>query len=110
MDIKAKAEEIISKVKNDKDFSAKFKENPIKAIEEVTGAGLPEEQINSILNTVKTKAAEGVSKVRSDPDFVQKLKENPVKAVEDVTGIDLPDEQIHAAVKGIRDKLTGNKN
>lgn len=55
MDIKAKAEEIIKKVTTDKGFAAKFKKDPVKAIEGVVGVDLPEEQINSILKTVKAK-------------------------------------------------------
>lgn len=53
--MKEKIEEIVNKVKNDKDFMSKFKENPVKAVEEVLGVDLPEDQINSIVETVKTK-------------------------------------------------------
>lgn len=35
--IKEKIEEIVEKVKNDKDFAKKFKEDPIKALEGVIG-------------------------------------------------------------------------
>lgn len=35
MDIKAKIEEIVNKVKNDKDFAAKFTSDPVKAVEGV---------------------------------------------------------------------------
>ena len=53
--MKEKIEEIVEKVKNDKDFMSKFKENPVKAVEEVLGVDLPEEQINNIVETVKAK-------------------------------------------------------
>ena len=53
--MKEKIEEIVEKVKNDKDFMNKFKENPVKAVEEVLGVDLPEEQINNIVETVKAK-------------------------------------------------------
>ena len=109
MDIKAKVDEVISKVKNDKEFSKKFTENPVKAVEEITGVDLPDEQISKIVSGVKEKASEGVSKVKNDPDFVQKLKENPVKAVEEVTGVDLPDEKINAAIQGMKNVLGGKK-
>lgn len=55
MDIKAKIEEIVSKVKNDKDFAAKFKSNPVQAVESVIGMDLPDDQINSIVDGVKAK-------------------------------------------------------
>ncbi|SHK30206.1 hypothetical protein SAMN02745248_02257 [Hathewaya proteolytica DSM 3090] len=55
MDIKGKIEEIISKVKNDKDFAAKFKSNPIQAVESIIGVDLPEEQIKSVIDGVKAK-------------------------------------------------------
>ena len=41
MDIKAKIEELVNKVKNDKDFAAKFKADPVKAVEGVIGVDLP---------------------------------------------------------------------
>ena len=43
MDIKAKIEEIVEKVKTDKDFAAKFQKDPIKALEELRGVELPDE-------------------------------------------------------------------
>ena len=43
--IKEKVEEIVEKVKNDKDFAKKFKEAPAKALEEVSGIDLPEDKI-----------------------------------------------------------------
>ncbi len=55
MDIKAKIDELVSKVKNDKDFSRKFKENPTKAVESVLGIDLPDEQINKIIDGIKAK-------------------------------------------------------
>ena len=41
--------------KNDKDFAKKFKEDPAKALEEVSGIDLPEDKINDIITAVKTK-------------------------------------------------------
>ena len=43
MDIKAKVEEILAKVKGDDGFIAKFKEDPIKAIEAIIGKDLPDD-------------------------------------------------------------------
>ena len=53
--LKEKIEEIVEKVKNDPSFAKKFQEEPIKALEEVMGVDLPDDQINQILETVKAK-------------------------------------------------------
>ena len=53
--IKEKIEEIVDKIKNDKDFASKFKEEPIKALEEVIGIDLPDDKINDIIDAVKAK-------------------------------------------------------
>lgn len=55
MDIKAKVEEILAKVKGDDGFLAKFKEDPIKAIEGIIGKDLPDEQLKAIVDGVKAK-------------------------------------------------------
>lgn len=55
MDIKAKIDELVNKVKNDKDFGKKFQENPTKAVESVLGIDLPDEQINKIIDGIKAK-------------------------------------------------------
>ena len=62
MDIKAKIEELVNKVKSDKDFAAKFKQDPVKAVEGVIGIDLPDDQINKIVDGVKAKTtADGIS-------------------------------------------------
>ena len=53
--VKGKIDEIVGKVKNDKDFAAKFKNDPVKAVESVLGVDLPDEQINGIVTAVKGK-------------------------------------------------------
>ncbi len=53
--LKAKIEEIVNKVKNDKDFAAKFKKNPTEAVESVLGIDLPNEQIEKVIDAVKAK-------------------------------------------------------
>ena len=57
MDIKDKIEEIIEKVKSDKDFSSKFSRDPVKAIESVLGIDLPDDQIKSLIDGVKAKVS-----------------------------------------------------
>lgn len=59
MDIKAKIDEIVNKVKNDKDFAAKFNADPVKAVEGVLGVDLPDDQINAVIEGVKAKIAGG---------------------------------------------------
>lgn len=53
--IKEKIEEIVNKVKSDKNFASKFKEEPVKALEEVIGVDLPDDKINEIITAVKAK-------------------------------------------------------
>lgn len=55
MDIKAKIDEIVNKVKNDKDFGDKFQKEPIKAVEEVIGVDLPDDVVKNVIDTVKSK-------------------------------------------------------
>ena len=57
MDIKDKIEDIVSKIKNDKKFAKKFKEDPIKAVESVFGIDLPDEQIKPLIEGIKAKIA-----------------------------------------------------
>ena len=53
--LKEKIEEIVEKVKNDPSFAKKFQEEPVKALEEIMGIDLPDDQINNIIDTVKAK-------------------------------------------------------
>ena len=55
MDIKEKIEELVNKVKNDKDFGDDFKKDPVKAVESVIGIDLPDEQIEKVIDGVKSK-------------------------------------------------------
>lgn len=55
MDIKAKIEEIVNKIKNDKDFEKEFKNNPVKAVEKIVGVDLPDDKIESIVDGIKAK-------------------------------------------------------
>ena len=55
MDIKAKIDELVNKVKNDKDFGKKFKNDPVKAVEGVVGVDLPDDQVKKIAAGVKRK-------------------------------------------------------
>lgn len=66
--IKDKIEEIVEKIKNDEDFKEKFKQEPIKALEDVIGIDLPDEKINEIITAVKAKIK------LDDVNIVDKIK------------------------------------
>lgn len=55
MDIKAKIEQIVEKIKNDKQIMAKFDKDPANVIEELIGIDLPNDQINDVVEAVKAK-------------------------------------------------------
>ena len=55
MDIKNEINKIIDKIKNDKKFASKFKDDPIKAVEGVIGVDLPDKEIEKVVTAVKTK-------------------------------------------------------
>ena len=55
MDIKAKINEIVEKVKSDKGFAKKFKESPIEAVESVLGIDLPDDKVKGIVEGAKAK-------------------------------------------------------
>lgn len=55
MDIKAKIDEVVNKVKSDKGFAEKFQKEPIKAVEEVLRVDLPDDAIKNIIDGVKAK-------------------------------------------------------
>lgn len=55
MDIKSKIDELVSKIKADPDFAAKFKADPVKAVEGVLGVDLPDDQINAVIDGIKAK-------------------------------------------------------
>jgi len=54
-ELKEKIEEIVNKVKSDENFAEKFKTEPVKAVEEILGVDLPDEQINQVIDAVKAK-------------------------------------------------------
>ncbi len=55
MDIKAKAEEIISKIKSDGNIKDNFEKDPVKTVEGILGVDLPDDVINNIVEAVKAK-------------------------------------------------------
>ncbi|MBQ8961308.1 MAG: hypothetical protein IJ071_08885 [Ruminococcus sp.] len=55
MDIKKIIEDLIAKIKNDKDFGSKFKSDPVKTVEGAVGVDLPDDKINEIVEGIKAK-------------------------------------------------------
>ena len=55
MDIKAKIEELVKKVTDDKAMKEKFEKDPVKTVESVLGVDLPDEQVKMIIESVKAK-------------------------------------------------------
>lgn len=53
--IKEKIEEIVEKIKNDKDIASKFQKDPVKTIEGLIGMDLPDAQVQQIIDAVKAK-------------------------------------------------------
>lgn len=59
MDIKAelkeKVEELVEKIKKDKNIAAKFQKDPIATVEELLGVDLPNDQIEAVVDFIKAK-------------------------------------------------------
>ena len=55
--IKEKINEIVEKIKNDKDIAAKFKKDPVTTVEGLIGIDLPNDQIEKIIDGIKAKIA-----------------------------------------------------
>lgn len=55
MDIKAKVNELVDKIKNDKGLYEKFQKDPVATIEGLLGVDLPDDQVNKIADGVKAK-------------------------------------------------------
>ena len=55
LDIKAKIEEIVEKIKGDKTIGERFQKEPTKTVEGLLGVDLPEEQIDGIVEGIKAK-------------------------------------------------------
>lgn len=55
MDIKAKVNELVEKIKDNPAMLREFKENPVKIVEEIVGMDLPDDQIKQLAELVKAK-------------------------------------------------------
>lgn len=64
MDIKKKIEEIVEKIRNDKDIQKKFEKDPAGLVKELTGMDIPTDQVNQIVDGIKAKIKlDGVGKM-----------------------------------------------
>lgn len=55
MDIQKIITEVLNKLSADKTLKDKFLKDPVKALEELTGIDLPDDQINAVIAGVKAK-------------------------------------------------------
>ena len=55
MDFKAKAAELVEKIKNDPALLAQFREDPVAVVEKLVGVDLPEEQLRQAAELIKAK-------------------------------------------------------
>lgn len=55
MNIKEKIEELVEKIKSDKDLMKKFQADPVATIEELAGVDLPNDQIEKVADAIKAK-------------------------------------------------------
>ena len=55
MDIKAKIEELVSKITKDASLKDLFQKDPVQAVEKVIGVDLPDDQIKAIVAGVQAK-------------------------------------------------------
>ncbi len=53
--IKDKIEEIVAKLKGDKNLLASFKAEPVKTVESLIGIDLPDDKVKTIVDGVKAK-------------------------------------------------------
>ena len=55
--IKEKINEIVEKIKNDKEIAAKFQKDPLTPVEGLIGIDLPNDQVEKIIAGIKAKIA-----------------------------------------------------
>ncbi len=53
--LKDKMDEIVEKIKTDKNIAAKFKNDPIGTVEGLLGIDLPNEQLENLVDAIKAK-------------------------------------------------------
>lgn len=56
-ELKDKLEEIVDKIKNDKNIAAKFQADPIGTVEGLIGIDLPNDQLEGLVDAIKAKVS-----------------------------------------------------
>lgn len=80
MDIKAKIEELVKKITEDKNLLNQFKTDPIKVVEKLLGVDLPDDKVKAIVEGVKAKINIDDAKKLLDADGDGKFDANDAKA------------------------------
>jgi hypothetical protein len=75
MDIKAKIDELVQKLKADDGLAKRFFKDPIKTLEDLLGVDLPDEQVKALIEGIKAKlnSEEMGEKVEGFTDKVEGL-------------------------------------
>lgn len=55
--LKDKIDEIVGKIKNDKNIAAKFQSDPISTVEGLIGVDLPNDQLEGVVDAIKAKVS-----------------------------------------------------
>ena len=59
MDLKAKIDEIVTRIRSDKSLLTRFQSEPVKVLEELIGCDLPDDQLAGIADAVKANLSAG---------------------------------------------------
>ena len=54
-EIQEKIDELVEKIKSDKDIAEKFRKDPITTVEQLLGIDLPNDQIEKVVEMIKAK-------------------------------------------------------
>lgn len=55
MDIKEKIDQLVEKIKADKNIAAKFQKDPVGTVEGIIGVDLPNDQLEKLVDGIKAK-------------------------------------------------------
>lgn len=55
IDVKAKVDELVKRLQKDPELLKRFQADPVKAVEELTGIDLPDEQLKPVVAGIKAK-------------------------------------------------------
>ena len=58
-DVKAKIDELVSKIQKDPAKLKRFQDDPVKTVEELAGVDLPDDQLKPLVTGIKAKLAAG---------------------------------------------------